>query len=70
MEVVRTVTVNISPDELEDIVKEYLKREGFEPNDAKIDFKVSSHIEGYGYGEHEVKTFDGCNVVCKIKKER
>lgn len=70
MEIQRTITVNLSPEELAEIIKEHLAKEGLEAEEKSADFKVSSHLEGYGYGEHEVLTFKGCSIVCKIKTER
>ena len=70
MKITRKVTVNLSPDELETIVKDYLAKEGFEVVENGVDFKASSHIEGFGMGEHQVIKFDGCRVVCNMKTER
>lgn len=70
MEITRRITVNLSPDELTTIVKDYLEKEGFEVVENGVDFKASSHIEGYGMGEHQVTKFDGCKVVCNLKTER
>ena len=70
MEITRNIIVNLSPDELTEIVKDFLAKEGFEVVENGVDFKTSSHIEGYGMGEYQVTKFDGCKVVCLIKTER
>lgn len=64
----RSVTVTLSRDELTKVVKQYLEKEGFEVHN--VDFKASRHTEGYGMSEHEVTTFDGCTVACRIITER
>lgn len=66
--ILRSITVTLSPDELTKIIKSYLEKEGFEVRN--VDFKVSQHLEGYGMGEHDVLTFDGCTVACRLITER
>lgn len=68
VKILRSVAVTLDPNEVSKIIKSYMEKEGFEVRN--VDFKVSSHIEGYGMGEHEVKTFDGCMVACRITTER
>lgn len=68
MKIHRTVAVVLTPDEIAEMIKDHLAKEGFEVRN--VDFKVSSHIEGYGQGEHEVKSFDGCKVACDVAMER
>lgn len=70
MEITRTVTIKIKPDELAKIIKGYLSAEGFESNEKDISFEIESVYEGYGASEHEVKRFSGCNVVCNLKTTR
>lgn len=66
--ILRSVALTLTPDEITKIIKEYLEREGFEVHN--VDFKASTRIEGYGMGEHEVTTFNGCTVACRIITER
>lgn len=66
--ILRSVAVTLEPNEIEKIIKAYLEKEGFEVHG--VDFKVSSHIEGYGMGEHEVLKLDRCVVSCRIITER
>lgn len=66
--VLRSVTVTLSPDELTKVIKEHLEKEGFEVRN--VDFKISTHTEGYGKGEHDVTTFGGCEVNCRLTTER
>lgn len=66
--ILRSVAVTLSPNEIEKIIKEYLEKEGFEVHG--VDFKVSSHIEGYGMGEHEVLSLDRCVASCRVTTTR
>lgn len=70
MEIQRTVTVKLSPEEISEIIKSYLEKEGFKANSQKVEFEVKSHCEGIGYAEHTVYKFEGCTVVCKLTTER
>lgn len=70
MELTRKIIVDLSPDELTEIVKDFLAKEGFEVVENGVDFNASSRIEGYGMGEHQVIKFNGCRVVCNMKTER
>ena len=66
--ILRSVTVTLTPEELTKIIKAYLEKEGFEVRD--VDFKVSIDTEGYGPCEHEVPSFNGCTVGCRLITER
>lgn len=70
MQMTRKVTINISRDELAEIIKDYLSEEGFEVDAKNVNFNLETAYEGYGYDEHEVKKFTGCNVVCELKTKR
>lgn len=64
----RSVTVTLSVDEITKIVKSYLEAEGFEVQ--TVEFKISTETRGYGPGEYEVKSFDGCDANCRLITER
>lgn len=68
VKILRSVAVTLPPEEVSKIIKQHLEKEGFEVRN--VDFKVSSHLEGYGMGEHEVHSFDGCMAACRIITER
>ena len=63
MEINKEVTINLTPDDVKEIITEYCKREGYKAD--HIHFKVNTHLEGYGMGEYEVTEFEGCTVTCK-----
>lgn len=65
MRITRTITINLSREEIAEIIKDYLSAEGFEVNEKNIEFKVESYYEGYGL-ESQMKQFTGCNVVCTL----
>ena len=64
MKILRSITVNMTPDELNKAVKEYLEKEGFEVHE--VNFKVCPHTEGFGTAEHTTYALDGCDVKCRI----
>lgn len=68
IKILRSVAVTLSTDEVTKIIKEYLAKEGFEVHN--VDFKVSKRMEGFCVGEHEVLTFNGCTVACRVITER
>lgn len=73
MDIHKKITIKISPNELKDIIIDYLIEHGYNVMDSDINFHVSTHLEGYGVGEHEVKSFDGCSVninMCTVNQTR
>lgn len=70
MEITRTLTVNLSPEEIAEIIKEYLVKEGFDVNVNDIEFIAKHGCEGYGASEYYVTKFTGCEVTCKLKTKR
>lgn len=68
IKILRSVALTLTPDEITKIIKEYIEKEGFEVHN--VDFKVSQRTEGYGMGEHEVLSFNGCTVACRLITER
>ena len=63
MNINKEIIINLTPDDVKEIITEYCKREGYKAN--RIHFKVNTHLEGYGMGEYEVTEFEGCTVTCK-----
>ena len=68
IKILRSVAVTLSTDEVTKIIKEYLAKEGFEVHN--VDFKVSKRMEESCVGEHEVLSFNGCTVACRVVTER
>ena len=70
MKINRTVTIKLSREEVSEIIKEYLSKEGFTIDAKSIDFNITSVWSGYGRDKHESKEFTGCTVTCKMDTER
>lgn len=66
MNIVKCITIELTPDNLREIVAEYLKTEGYEVEKKNVKFNVGRHLEGYGMGEHEVTEFLGLSVTAKM----
>lgn len=66
----RTIKVKLTPNELAEIVKDYLEKEGFEVDANGVDFISTSEIKGFGMSEHQEIIFKSCEVRCKLKTER
>ena len=66
MNVTRTITINLSKEEVAEIIKTHLIKEGFAIDTENIDFKMESKWYGYGRDEYEVKEFSGCSVSCRL----
>ena len=70
MKVTRTMIIKLSCEEITEIIKDYLSKEGFVVDAKKIDFNVETVWHGYGQGEYSEKEFTGCTVSCEMKTER
>lgn len=70
MEITRTLTVNLPKEEIAEIIKEYLVKEGFDVSETDIEFKLKTFSVGYGRDERDVTEFAGCEVTCKLKTKR
>lgn len=68
MKVTRTLTVHLSVEEISEIIKEHLAKEGFEAKE--VEFNLESSWVGYGTDEHKVEKFTGCDVACNVKTKR
>lgn len=67
MHIEQNITINLEPKDVKQIIIDRLKADGFGDIDpSNINFKVSSHLEGFGMSEHPVNKFDGCyiNINC------
>lgn len=69
MKVERTVKVELTADELKQIVAEYLRKDGFDAEKEDVTFNVGRHSEGFGMMEHEVIKFTGCTVKASVGAE-
>lgn len=62
LDITRSLTITLSPDEIKSIILDKLKAEGYSVSDTNISFDVKTQLEGYGMGEHEVTRFRGATV--------
>lgn len=54
------LTVEISPFEIKELIRDYLMKKGFDISKATLAFKVSN--------EYDMRVFEGCEVKnCKLK---
>lgn len=68
MEIKTNVTVNLSEDDVKQILADYVhKKTGYEIRTDDVTLSVGSRIEGYGMGEYSVEYFKGAYVNCKEK---
>lgn len=64
--IVKKITIELTPDDLREIVADYLKKDGYEVSKEDVKFDVRRRLEGYGPGEHEVTELTGCKVVANL----
>jgi hypothetical protein len=62
MDIKRSVSITITPDEIKQIITRSLKEEGYDIANCAISFNVKNECEGYGMMEHEVTRFRGATV--------
>ena len=67
MEIKKSITINLSEDDLRKIVADYLQKDGYKVEEKDVDFLIRYRCEGYGMMEHEVSYLKGCNVKCLVK---
>lgn len=64
MEIIKTIVIKLSKDELKKIIKEHVKSEGFTIDEKNISFELTSVWRGYGQDEHKETEFAGCSIIC------
>lgn len=67
MEIKKNITINLSEDDVKQVIADYLKREGYDVTVNDVSLLVGSRLEGYGMAEHSVNYFKGAYVNCKEK---
>ena len=65
MEIKKSITINLSANDVKEIIADYLKKDGYVVTVDDISFSAGSRCEGYGMAEHYVSYFDGASVKCK-----
>ena len=65
MNIVKNVVINLSADDVRQIIAEHLQKEGYNVIAKDVKFSVGTRLDGYGVTEHEVAYFDGCYINSK-----
>lgn len=65
MNIKRTMTIKLSKEEVQQIIKEHLKKEGFVVDDKDISFDVVTKEYGPQYDPWTQTEFVACTVICK-----
>lgn len=67
MNIKKNITINLSEDDVKQIIADYLTREGYDVTAKDVSLSVGSRIEGHGIAEHEVNYFKGAYINCVEK---
>lgn len=67
MNIKTNIKIELSADDVKEIIINYLKNEGYDFSVDDVVFSVGSRLEGYGMAEHPVSYFDGVYVKRKEK---
>lgn len=67
MDIKKNITINLSVDDVKQIITEHFVKEGYTVKSNGIKFEVGEECHGYGMGEHYVTEFLGCSVKCEGK---
>ena len=62
MEIKKNITIELSENDVKEIITDYLKREGYAVTVDDVNLSVASRLEGYGLCEHEVNYFKAAYV--------
>ena len=62
----KNITINLTPDELKELIAEKCREQGYTTVEAKdVTFDVGMELQGYGQGEHNEVVFRGCRISSK-----
>ena len=67
MEIKKDITIELSENDVKEIIADYLQKEGYGVVSEDVRLSVSSRLEGYGMVEYPVNYFEGAFVKCKEK---
>ena len=67
MEIKKNITIELTEDDVKEIIVNYLMRDGYDVTVDDIRLSVGSRLEGFGMMEHPVNYFEGAYVKCKEK---
>ncbi len=59
---IKNIKIELSPDDVKEIIVSYLKTEGYDFSVDDVVFSVGTRYEGYGMAEHPVDYFAGAYV--------
>lgn len=65
MKVKKNITIELSEEDVKKIIADYLSKEGYKATPDNVRLDVSSRLEGYGMGEHEVTRFNRAIIKCE-----
>lgn len=67
MDIKKSITINLSADDVRQIISDYLTKDGYTINSKDIKFNIEEEYHGYGMAEHYEFVFAGCSVNSKEK---
>ena len=67
MEIKKNITIELSENDVKEIIASYLKNEGYVVTSDNVNLSVGSRIKGFGMGEYEEVYFKAAYVKYKEK---
>lgn len=65
MNIKKNITINLSEDDVKEIIAEYCNKNGYKVKPEDVSLSVSIRCVGYGRGEYEEPYFSGAKVTAK-----
>lgn len=62
MNIKTNIKIELSADDVKEIIINYLKNEGYDFSVDDVVFSIDTRYEGYGMAEHPVSYFEGAHV--------
>lgn len=67
MEIKKNITIELSENDVKEIIASYLKNEGYIITSDNVNLSVGLRTKGFGMGEYEETYFKAAYVKCKEK---
>lgn len=67
MEIKKNITIELSENDVKEIITDYLNREGYNVSSKDVELSVGQKLQGYMMDEHYVTYFKGAFIKCKEK---
>lgn len=67
MDIKKNITIELSENDVKEIIEYYLNSDGYNVTVDNINFSVGVKTEGFGMGEYDVYYFKAAYVNCKEK---